>query len=65
MKKLLLGTSVILILNLFLGVFLFLEYLEITDLLNDYHFNLIAIAFCLTSALWNFTSILDKKKNKN
>ena len=49
---------------IFRSIFIFRD-LEITDLLNDYHFNLIVIAFCLTSALWNFTSIIDKKKNKN
>ena len=63
MKKLANRTSVILILNLFLGMILFIEWLEITNLLSDNHFNLIVIAFFLTFSLWNFTLILDKNKN--
>jgi len=64
-KKLFNRTSIILILNLFLGLLWLFSVDNITDLINDDDTDFIQVTFFATGAGWNFTLILDKKKNKN
>ncbi len=64
MKKYIDRTSILIYINLLIGVLYAIEEFEFTNFVDDSNTYIIPTAFFLSLAIWNFSLILDKRKEK-
>jgi len=57
-------TTLLIILNLSIGLIYGLEEFSITNFLSNSAVNNLELAFFITVALWNISLIIDKRKKK-